>query len=565
MAKKREGGAPTRIPSGAQMRSQKFVVLPGQIAEDFGSGIISLPGTSVDPTVFSENLAKRGVADFATMLSLLKKMAQNERAKEIAFLTSLYNDPIFKSELSPLVQPLHNALKKAMRGGMGEQDFTEIFTLLETTEQGLKNVTNLIDTYKNARLDEKFTSAMLKELTLQAEAKKVKINNTDIIPDLDVDLTQIMYNALKTMQNKTFDLRKPDVREAAFQEINLVLESQGFLPLNKKIKMDEFGHYKTDLKSFLEHRGERKKDGLKGKTVKDLIKSATKELAKGIGAEMFIALSSEGLGKISSRQLTGFSSINDVESVVTLSTRLNDNLTKGEFFDYDRLIKQFKITEKQVNAMKSNFKIAYSSKMYMPDVISETNSHWRTDSIKRDYKITGTSSISAKKKEILELAQETGVGDIEDLLFMLNNIGSGALYHGQKQTVESTLATIAATWMFGESNEMFMEVIGDFSKSNSTDTTTLHLFVLNGVYMPISNILYKLIEQLQKKERKRNEDIVKVSISEYNSIGYYTENIRRTSNLMGLARWEALKTEVEHNTKIKIELNKSLLSDFLSF
>ena len=551
------------LPTMDTMRASKYVVLPGQITEDYQNSKINTPVGSENIEGFLSDLTTTGAADQTVLLSLLRKMAQNERAKEVSFLVGLYNDPVFNSELEPLVEPLREAIEKAVSGTATSNDYTKIFTILESTEEGLKNVKNIISTYKNAQLDEKFKVALKKEIDRQGAELGVNYNKKTIIPDLDLDMTQIMYNAVESMRNTNFDLKNPDTNKAALENINLILKSQGFLPIGKTTQKDE--HYITTLKDFIEFRGVKKKDGLQGKTVKQKITSSLSNVAKGIGAELVGTLSNQGIGAIGTKALTGFESINDIEASFTIEGNFSDKLQNSDLFNYDEFIKQLQMTENQIKAIKNKFKIAYSSKMYMPDVLSSQSKRWSLDRIARDYKIVGSSPVSAKAEQISNLAASTGIGDIENLLFMLNNTGTGALYENMKEDVSAALATIAATWMFGESEDIFMEAVDNFAQTNKTGSSTLHIFILNGVYMPVSNILYRLADELEDQNRELRQNAVKVTISDYNSLGFYKENIRQNENIIGLQRWNYLRDQVQQQTKITIELNRTLLSEFLQF
>ena len=83
------------LPTMDTMRASKYVVLPGQITEDYQNSAINTPVGAESMEGFLSTLTSTAAADQTVLLSLLKKMAQNERAKEISFLVSLYNDPIF--------------------------------------------------------------------------------------------------------------------------------------------------------------------------------------------------------------------------------------------------------------------------------------------------------------------------------------------------------------------------------------------------------------------------------------------------------------------------------------
>ena len=552
------------LPTMDTMRASKYVVLPGQITEDYQNSKINTPVGSENIEGFLSDLTTTGAADQTVLLSLLRKMAQNERAKEVSFLVGLYNDPVFNSELEPLVEPLREAIRMAASGTATSNDFTKIFTILELTEKGLMNAKNIIGTYKNAQLDQKFKIALNKEIDRQGAQLGVSYNKKSLIPDLDIDMTQVMYNAVESMKNTNFDLTNESTNKVALENINLILESQGFLPIDKATLKD--GHYTTKLKDTLELRGLRKKNGLKGNTLKQQLASALNGIAKGIGAELSSTLSDKGIGKIAtSKKLTGFDSINDIEASFTIQGTFSDNLKNSDLFDYDSFISQLQLTENQIKAVKNKFKIAYSSKMYMPERISKEDSHWKPDAIARDYKIVGSSTVNAKAKSIMELNEEIKVNDLDNLLFMLNNTGTGALYENMKEDISVTLATIAARWMFEKSEDMFVEALGNFVNSNDSNETTLHVFVINGIYMPISGILYEFISQLESENRNLKDDAIKASISSYNSLGYYKENIRENGNIVGMHRWDILRNQVEAKTKITIELNRTLLSKFLQF
>ena len=85
------------------------------------------------------------------------------------------------------------------------------------------------------------------------------------------------------------------------------------------------------LGEWLDFRGVNKKDGLKGDTVKGRIDSALGCVAQGIGSEVGIALSNKGIGKMAtSKKLTGFDSINDVEMKVTIQGTFSENLKNSD-------------------------------------------------------------------------------------------------------------------------------------------------------------------------------------------------------------------------------------------
>ena len=556
------------LPTMDTMRASKYVVLPGQITEDYQNSKINTPVGSENIEGFLSGLTTTGAADQTVLLSLLRKMAQNERAKEVSFLVGLYNDPVFNGELKPLVEPLREAIRMAASGTATSNDFTKIFTILETTEEGLKNSKDIIKTYDSARLNDKFRMALHKEIDKIGLDTGVTYNKNKKVPVpiANLDMTEIMYSAIKDMENTNFDLNNPETNKAAYELANLVLTSQGLLP-GKGIKtLNKDGHHMVKLGEWLDFRGVNKKDGLKGDTVKGRIDSALGCVAQGIGSEVGIALSNKGIGKMAtSKKLTGFDSINDVEMKVTIQGTFSENLKNSDVFNYDDFISQLQITENQIKAIKNKFKIAYSSKMYMPERISKEDSHWKPDAIARDYKIVGSSTVNAKAKSITKLNEEIKVNDLDNLLFMLNNTGTGALYENMKEDISVTLATIAARWMFEKSEDMFVEALGNFVKSNDSNETTLHVFVINGIYMPISGILYEFISQLESENRNLKDDAIKASISSYNSLGYYKENIRENGNIVGMHRWDTLRNQVESKTKITIELNRTLLSKFLQF
>ena len=104
------------LPTMDTMRASKYVILPGQITEDYQNSKINTPVGSENIEGFLSGLTTTGAADQTVLLSLLRKMAQNERAKEVSFLVGLYNDPVFNSELKPLVEPLREAIEKAVSG-----------------------------------------------------------------------------------------------------------------------------------------------------------------------------------------------------------------------------------------------------------------------------------------------------------------------------------------------------------------------------------------------------------------------------------------------------------------
>lgn len=299
-------------------------------------------------------------------------------------------------------------------------------------------------------------------------------------------------------------------------------------------------------------------------TIIQQVRLICKNLARRIGAEVQTSLNQKGLNSranlIEHIEATGGK--DDVKTYNLIGSMNLDLLSKTD------LIKEMQDVINYLNKIDNKFKIHYSNRMYMPAKFTKGDSggkagKFKTDKIGRDYQIASGTLNNYMKS----LSKITGTSaEIEKLTFMLHNIGDGALYAGDSSKAAAALATISAAWMFDDISDMFLESALDLTKSGSS-SIDLHVFVLNGAYIPVSSILFQLAEQLQRINQLHAESIVKVNINTFNSQAFYKTNIRRQTSIRNnddWERWQYLRNVTEKNTSLSIKLNKALINNFLS-
>lgn len=543
------------ILTAPTIMANNYVVLPGQIEEDKENINIPLGENSISS--FLDNLSTKGSADQKNLIQTLKNIAASEKMKETAFLLTLSGNKIFQDRFSNLVEPLKIALQKVASGTITDTEYTHIFTLLEVTNEGIDQIKNIINNYKNTQIDILFLEALREEIQRQLGYNIAYQLASSIPADLNIDFVEIIKNTLNKIDGVNINLDNPETSAVGQEMINYVMKVAGFT--GTKGNMDLIKNRSVPLRDFLDFKITGK---VKGNTIKQQIVQAVKGMARGIGAEIKSS-TAKGISTLGTRALTGLSSINDLEATYEIEATLtNSQLKNGDIVDFNLVLDKLKQIETELGSIRKKFKVSYSSKMYMPKELQKGK--WSLDQIARDYKIVGGSPLRAKRDQLLGMGDMIGSADIKQLYFMLNNLGTGALYENSRTEVLNSLATVTSMWMFGESNQLFLDSIKGFSAEAST-SSTLHLYVLNGIYVPLSTVLNRLANELQSSNNQLKSEIVKVSLSQHDSIGFYKTNIRKNDNLVGLSRWNTLRNDVEEKVKITVELNKILTERYLNF
>lgn len=121
--------------------------------------------------------------------------------------------------------------------------------------------------------------------------------------------------------------------------------------------------------------------------------------------------------------------------------------------------------------------------------------------------------------DYLSSASSVGVQnniDRETLAFFARNLISGAIAEGQKAPLEYYFSIYAGMIMFDDVVAMAREAVSQINNSNNViggKIRQVHLYNLNGLYVPASMILTYLSDSLNKNNQKIIEDMMTVHIT----------------------------------------------------
>ena len=160
----------------------------------------------------------------------------------------------------------------------------------------------------------------------------------------------------------------------------------------------------------------------------------------------------------------------------------------------------------------------------------------------------GYSAGTAITLDMLESVLGRFIDNVDDLILILLNAGSGAIMEGRNGEASEVLAQAIAFALFDD---------WDYIGNTPTGGQSLHILNLNGVLIPLSVFLYSLGQSVKEVEGNPG-DFVRVSIS---SAHYDTKNIE---NVYYMENWLKTPQFGKENTKITYHFFKNIQA-FLSF
>ncbi len=143
---------------------------------------------------------------------------------------------------------------------------------------------------------------------------------------------------------------------------------------------------------------------------------------------------------------------------------------------------------------------------------------------------------------------------IHYLEFLILNLFDGAVAHRYKDTLEKYFSIFAGLLMFDDAVVMAQNAQRSMMADNS-QVKSVHLYNINGVYVPASYVLQSLYQALTEAS-SMIESGIKVSI---NDVGSEAKRIEKTSSSPYSKRWDEVSNMVQNETKVNI----TFLSAFL--
>lgn len=232
------------------------------------------------------------------------------------------------------------------------------------------------------------------------------------------------------------------------------------------------------------------------------------------------------------------------------TTSLQTRLKKEKAQNNPEKIKQIYTEElnklkKILNGFKKGFVLHESTKLY-------TSIEGKGGSFYNSQGFSGRSmSLMNYIDEMSNFSQDMGL-DADWLKFLAYNISNEALGSGNKSNLEEVLATAAAIIMFDDVNE-----IAESITVPETSATSVHLYKLNGIYIPISYYLYAVAGMTTQIFEIDPQEAATASITPATIV--YSRPIPGVHAPTSAKDWNKVKGQAE-KTKINVHFGAEFLT-----
>lgn len=479
---------------------------------------------------------------FFRLMYRLDSLADKEREKEIAFLSMIVSSPIFRKNFGHRVKELEDKLLHAIK--TEKSDLGSLFTLINVAEQEINNIIDRKewDNYRGRSIATRITDIVIEKISEIVDKSSKELNHLaissveDALNGVDLDMNQIFEEAVLRAVGK----EKNAVSKRELTSItNEMLKRTGF---QKWMSEEQFSSFiDTGKLNLLQALNAKKSD--EG-VVKQSLRNLFKYLYWGLGGEASVDLSG-GSSYSANRRHMGYQlnkrnkqGLTDVIELFNITGSLEMTETMlGEIFGSDGIERQIKEIASTIRKFSDNLTIHYSVK---------------------DYRFLNKTGMSDKDFAIqsgnlfTRFDKKGGVtdADLDSLLFMVNNAADGGMYSadGDREDVLAAVASVAVKWMFDDYAEQTALPI---NTANS-----LHVFVINGLYYPISSILRKFSDQLAIAET--SDSIIMATGTWPDAISQYDNVIKPSIPFVqgDYSRWDNLAAFSKKNTSVRIKLNK---------
>ncbi len=258
---------------------------------------------------------------------------------------------------------------------------------------------------------------------------------------------------------------------------------------------------------------------------------------------------------ISSRREDAFKNIQTTTDLASYRANITTlrNLRTKQNIIIQQTLQSIEDEEGIINNFLNSVNIHGSIKGYIS--IGENN---------REYQGLQGASFGSNIFEQLSIIQETMNGfltstDINWLLFAMLNAGSGAIGQNNKSSLENYFSTMIGFLMFNDAQLMFEDAIKQIGY-NDTGANDIHLYTINGIYMPNSFILQQTYNTLIKASADIKSNLkggIKATLYTYNNGPINSDGHLETSD------WEATSEAAMGATKLDMHFLAGIL-DILS-
>ena len=512
--------------------------------------------------------------------NFLLRAAQNEQAKELAYINQMMNCFDEKLKGSVLYRDFFKIYNSVTALGTGSS--LELSILVDTIQKmklGLyeldKTVKDNHETFKNINmsfLDRNIVEELRKVLRYEGAGSSFKmlsgfnVNMTgeDIVNEVLLNVKNKMINAVKSsdinknskdgqelinryMQNidKIINLYSSKLKQFYSSKFSTVGEAEKIQQM--KVKDLEKATKKYDDSVSNSNRIMVNKNG-KPKTIQQTIIDAITGSLGGKTVEYTLDIWGGGLntGNISGASGQSIDADNIQLASGTLEFYFDKQDNKDKFYsitDFNEFLNQIQ----NIENFESKFMIMYSDK---DQSVSKKFQNMVAHS---DVKIKGDGSLSSRAPEIIQmynLISDSGSLDPTDLIFSIANLAEEFVCSGQVAQAKKTLGAICVGWMFDDVEQIVM------GSSLVQGVSGIHFYNINNYYYTLSDILYKTSKALDSSKVRQQSSYVKIGISVPKG-GIYNSALK--SEPAGLERWNSVSGNLMKNTKIDIRMNPNNL------
>lgn len=535
------GRAAYVLPPPGQIIPNNYVVLKERLAKD--KYVLDFKDNGGNLLASLDSLRNES---FSRLMYRLDSLTDKEREKEIAFLSMIVSSPVFRKNFGSRIKELEDKLLYAIKNE--KSDLGSLFTLINVAEQELNNIIDKKewDNYKGRSIATRITDIITEKIGEILDKTSKELNYLaissveDALSGIDIDMGQVFEEAVLRAVGK----EKDAVSKRELTSItNEMLKRTGF---QKWMSEAQFASFMDTGKLNLLQALEMKKSA-KG-VVKQSLKNLFKFLYWGLGGEASVDLSGGASYNADRRHMgyqlnkRGKQGLTDVIELfnITGSLEMTEDML-GEIFGSDGIERQIKEISSTIKKFSDNLTIHYSVKDYR--FLNKTGMSDKDFSIQSGKLFTRFD----KKGGVTD-------ADLDSLLFMVNNAADGGMYSadGDREDVLAAVASVAVKWMFDDYAEQTALPI---NTANS-----LHVFVINGLYYPISSILRKFSDQLAIAET--SGIIIMATGTWPDAISQY-DNVTKPSIpfIRGdYSRWDNLANFSKKNTSVRIKLNKAFFN-----
>lgn len=477
----------------------------------------------------------------AELISLMKALAANERAKETNYILAKINQ-LESDKLKSQITTLLNS--------NDPYRLSAIINLIIKTKEELDRILQQYDegadrgALKSSGVyDRKFKQYMYSRINEYIEGRG---KNSSLSVDLNLSLAEIIEDYLKNIVFNGIDVEKdiPDLYKETSSNLLEELRKKGIFP---ESWFDKGGTQKKITKRSLTtliNKVETK--GGKGGSIRQKLNKLIPSVISGIGLEW--QSTGEGIKMIGRAEHTGATEVKeDVVIIDALKAELeiDDNFFKDNLQGLDIIARVRKMSElmNEIAGHKGAYLLAISNKDYG----SSSNLH------------VGSGSIANLVPRLNRIAQ--AVGEPNDtfykILFNLNN----AAEDGDPQNALDTLALLCAAWMFDDIEQMF--------KQGGNDNI-LHIYNINGYYMLLSDLLNQAADEVKGINPRA---LVDVSLSSWGGahamweeqrVNYLTKHGSQGSKQPTAPIWKEVRKNMMKQSTVSIKLKYNTIEAFSS-